>query len=111
MNLPFDDILRFWNDFTAWNPPQVVMFTMVGLGLLSAWMMSQRTAAPPMVFGPIAFIVLTFSAMLTNYAARGFVMVGTSEMQRTLLLTLLGHTVAAVLLLSFFKISEKNAVR
>jgi hypothetical protein len=111
MDMSFNDIWRFWHDFTQWNPPEVVMFTMVGLGFLSSWMMSQKTAAPPMIFGPIAFIVLTFSAMLVNYGARGIIMMGTSEMQRTLFLTLLGHTVAALLLLSFFKIGEKNANR
>jgi hypothetical protein len=111
MDITIDSALRFWNEFTSWSPPVVVMYTMLGLGVLSAWLMTRFVAAAPLFAGPISFIVLTFSAMLANFTFRGFAMMGTTEIQKAIVFTVLGHTIAGLLLLAVFKVAGKSGVR
>jgi hypothetical protein len=106
-----DMAFRFWNDFSSWHPPDVILFTVLGFGVLSAWVLTKFVSAAPLFAGPISFIVLTFAAMISNFAARSEVMMGTSEIQKALLFTLAGHAVAGVILLAVFKVSEKGGSR
>lgn len=103
-----DIAFRFWNEFSTWSPPQVVMYTILGFGVLSAWVMTRFVAAPPLFAGPISFIVLTFAAMVSNFSARGYVMMGTTDLQKALLFTTVGHAVAGLILLMIFRASEKR---
>ena len=104
-----DSALRFWNEFSSWSPPMMIMYTIVGFGVLSAWVMTRFVAAAPLFAGPISFIVLTFAAMFANFTFRSTPMMGTSELQKALLFTTLGHAVAGVILLAIFKVGEKRA--
>jgi hypothetical protein len=104
-----DIAFRFWNEFSSWTPPNLVLYTILGFGILSAWIMTRFVAAPPMFAGPISFITLTFAAMVSNFAARGHVMMGTSDLQKALLFTVVGHAVAGLILLALFKVGEKGA--
>lgn len=104
-----DLAFRFWNEFTSWSPPTIVLYTILGLGVLSAWIMTHFVEAPPMFAGPISFILLTFSAMVSNFALRGFVMMGITDLQKALILTTVGQAVAGFILLLVFRASEKRA--
>jgi hypothetical protein len=101
--------MRFWSEFTTWTPPQVVLYTILGFGVLSAWIMTRFAAAAPLFVGPVSFITLTFAAMVSNFAARGHTMMGTTDLQKALLFTTLGHAIAGVILLGLFKASKKGA--
>jgi hypothetical protein len=100
--------LRFWSEFTTWTPPQVVLYTILGFGVLSAWIMTRFAAAAPLFVGPISFIILTFAAMVSNFAARGQAMMGTTDLQKALLFTTVGHAVGGLILLALFKVSVKG---
>jgi hypothetical protein len=104
-----DTALRFWNDFSSWTPPTLVMYTMLGFGVLSSWVMTRFVAAAPLFAGPISFMVLTFAAMLCNFSFRGVPMMGTSDLQKALLFTTVGHAIAGLILLAVFKVGEKRA--
>jgi hypothetical protein len=111
MDFDINSAFRLWNDFTSWNAPVVVMNTILSFGILSAWIMTRFVAAPPLFAGPICFIALSFAAMFSNFMARGVGMMGVSDLQRALLFTVVGHAVAAILLLAIFKVGEKGASR
>jgi hypothetical protein len=111
MNEIYNDGIRFWGDFTSWSPPDLVLYTILGFGVLSSWIMTRYVAAPPLFAGPISFMILTFSAMLSNFAARAHTMMGTSDLQKALMFTVLGHAVAGIILLCLFKVGEKRASR
>jgi hypothetical protein len=104
----FSTFVKFWSDFSAWNPPQLVLYTILSFGILSAWLMTRVVSAAPLFAGPICFIILTVAAMLSNFSFREIGMMGTSEIQKALIFTVLGHAVAGVLLLALFKVSAKG---
>ncbi len=108
MNDFIDIALRYWHDFAVWNPPQMVLYTIWGFGVLSAWVITRFVAFPPLFAGPISFIVLTFAAMVSNFSARGYVMMGANDLQKALLFTVIGHAVAGVILLSVFRVGHRN---
>jgi hypothetical protein len=108
MENALDTFIRFWSDFSAWNPPNLTLYTIVSFGLLSAWMMTRIVAAAPLFAGPVSFIILTSAAMISNFSFREVGMMGTSEIQKALIFTVLGHAVAGVLLLAIFKVSQKG---
>jgi hypothetical protein len=103
--------LRFWNEFSSWSPPRTVLYTIVAFGILSSWIMTRFVSAAPLFAAPIVFIVLSFAAMVSNFVARTYVMMGTTDLQKALLFTCLGHALAGVVLLALFKVSEKGAGR
>jgi hypothetical protein len=86
-----DISLRFWADFSAWHPPLVVWYTMLGFGAMSAWTISRFISAPPLVAGPVSFLILTYAAMIANFASRSHIMMGTTEFEKTLCYTVLAH--------------------
>jgi hypothetical protein len=98
-------------EFTRWTPPQMVLYTMLGMGALSAWVVARFAAAPPMFSGPISFIVLTFAAAVSNFLGRSVIMLGTSEVQKAMMFTVIGHALFAVLLLAIFKVGEGRGNR
>jgi hypothetical protein len=106
---PYIDIaMRFWSEFSTWTPTSIVLYTMLGFGVLSAWIMTRVVAAAPLFAGPISFMILTFAAMVSNFAARSQVMMGTSELQKAIIFTALGHAVAGLILIVIFKTSAKR---
>lgn len=108
MENALDTFVRFWSDFSAWNPHYLTLYTIIFFGVLSTWIMTRIVAAAPLFAGPICFIILTVAAMLTNFSFREVGMMGTSEIQKALIFTLLGHAVAGVLLLAIFKAGAKG---
>jgi hypothetical protein len=102
-----DLAFRYWNDFSTWSPPGLTLHIIIGFSVLSAWIMTRIVAAPPLFAGPICFMILTFAAMVSNFAARSQMMMGTSELQKTLLFTVVGHAIAGVILLAIFKVGVK----
>jgi hypothetical protein len=107
----FDLVSRFIIDFSVWNTPPITLYTIMFFGVLSSWLMTRVVAASPLFAGPICFMILTFAAMLSNFSSRGISMMGTSEIQKTLIFTVLGHAVAGVVLLAIFKVAEKGVKR
>jgi hypothetical protein len=99
-----DIAARFWTDFLSWNPPQLTLYSILGFGVLSSWIMTRFAAKPPLFVGPISFMTLSFAAMMSNFAGRSFVMMGTSEVQKALLFTVIGHSVAGIILLAIFRV-------
>ncbi len=106
----FEIATRFWNDFSSWTPTTIQLYTMVGFGVLSAWMMTRVVAAAPLFAGPISFMILTFAAMISNFSTRSYVMMGTTELQKAIVFTAVGHAVAGLILLVIFKASAKRGV-
>lgn len=104
-----DTAMRFWNEFSSWTPPHVVLYTTLGFGVLSSWIITRFVAAAPLFAGPISFIALTFAAMISNFSFRAYGMMGTSELQKAVLFTTVGHVVAGLLLLAIFRVGAKQA--
>jgi hypothetical protein len=109
MENALDTFVRFWSDFNAWNPPYLTLYTIISFGVLSAWFMTRIVSAAPLFAGPVSFVTLTIAAMLSNFSFREVSMMGTSEIQKALIFTLLGHAIAGVLLLAFFKVGARGA--
>jgi hypothetical protein len=103
-------ITQFFAEFVAWNPPSMVLAVIVGFSILSAAMMTRFVAAAPLFSGPVSFIVLSQCAVFANFIGRSQTMMGTSDVDKTLLYTLLGQAPACLLLLVAFKANAK-AVR
>jgi hypothetical protein len=108
MENALDTFFKFWSDFNSWNPSHLTLYTIVGFGLLASWIMTRIVAAAPLFAGPICFIILTVAALISNFAFRSVGMMGTSEIQKALIFTVLGHAVAGVVLLAIFKVGVKN---
>jgi hypothetical protein len=108
MNDFIDFTFHFWNDFSAWNPPEIALYTILCFSILSAWIITRFVMASPLFVGPISFIALTFGAMLANFVARSQVLMGTNDLQKALLFTVAGHAVAAIILLATFKVGHKS---
>ncbi len=108
----FTDVaFRFWNDFVAWNPPNLVLYTMLCVGALSAWIITRFVVAPPLIAGPVSFIALTFAAMVSNFSGRSQSMMGVSDIQKVVFFTVIGHTVAGIILLAIFRVGGKKFAR
>lgn len=108
MDTYLDSASRFFTDFMSWNPPNFTLYTVLGFGLLSSWIMTRVVAAAPLFAGPVSFIILSAFAIFSNFAFREVGLMGTSEIQKALVFTVLGHAVAGVLLLAVFKVGEKG---
>ncbi len=104
-----DLALRFLNEFSTWSPPKLTLYTIVAFSAVSSWVLSRVVAAPPLFLVPVAFIILTISGMLSNFSSRGIALMGTGEIQRALIFTVIGHAVACVILLAVFKAGEKSS--
>jgi hypothetical protein len=87
------------------------MYTMLVVGALSAWIITRFVVAPPLIAGPVSFIALTFAAMVSNFSGRSQVLMGISDMQKAVIFTVIGHTVAGILLLSIFRVAGKKFAR
>ena len=107
----FDATMRFWADFNAWHPPVLVWYAILSFGAMSAWTLTRFVSAPPMIAGPVCFAVLTFSAMVSNFASRSQVLMGTSELEKTLAYTVLGHAIAAIILLAVFRVTHRSVAK
>ncbi len=103
-----DTAFHFWTDFISWNPPEMVMYTMLAVGALSAWIITRFVLAPPMFAGPISFIALTFAAMVSNFAGRSQAIMGISDVQKAILYTVIGHAIAGIILLATFRVGGKK---
>jgi hypothetical protein len=101
-----DSAARFWNDFSVWNPPELVTFIVFGFGILAAWILSRRIAAPPLFSGPISFMILVFAGLMSNFSSRGIAMMGTSDIQRVMVFTVIGHVIASIIILGLFRVSS-----
>jgi hypothetical protein len=108
MENAFDVVMRFLGDFSSWNPPKMTLYTILAFGALSSFIMTRVVAAAPLFAGPVSFMILTFAALFSNFSFRGISMMGTTEIQKTLIFTVIGHAVAGVLLLAIFKVGEKG---
>jgi hypothetical protein len=106
-----DITLRFWADFSAWHPTLVVWYTMLGFGGMSAWTITRFISAPPLLAGPVSFLILTYAAMIANFASRSQIMMGTSEFEKTLCFTVLAHAFAALIILAIFRVSQKTVAK
>ena len=100
----FSIAARFWSDFTSWNLPDMTLYAILGFGIVSSWIMTRFAAAPPLFVGPISFMTLTFAAMIGNFMGRSVVMMGTSDVQKALVFTVIGHSIAGVMLLAILRV-------
>jgi hypothetical protein len=109
MEQSYTDIaLRFWSDFSAWRPPHVVSYTILSFGMLSSWIITRFVATAPMLAAPICFLILTVCAMITNFAAKGVIVFGASDLQKALIFTVIGQGLAGFALLAAFNFSGKG---
>lgn len=100
--------LTAWRDFQTWTPPTSMFYPMLALSLGCAFIISMFTAAPRLFSVPIGFMILMFSATLSNFLARGVFLSGITELQKTMMFTILGNCVACIIILAFFKVSERR---
>jgi hypothetical protein len=104
----FNLALRFVTEFQAWNPPKLVLAIVAGFSGLSAWVMTRYITAAPMFVAPICFMILAVSALFANFAARNHVMMGTTEIQKILLYTVVAQALACLVLLASFRSSLRS---
>jgi hypothetical protein len=100
--------LTTWRDFQQWTPPTSLFYPMLALSLACAFIISMFTAAPRLFTVPIGFMILMFSATLSNFLARGLFLSGITELQKTMMFTILGNSIACIVILAFFKVSERR---
>jgi hypothetical protein len=104
----FSTVTRFWTDFVSWHPPQMTFYTIIGFSVLAAWIMTRFAARPPLFVGPLSFLMLAFAGTISNFAGRSVVMMGTSDIQKALLFTVIGQSLPSILLLALFKASANT---
>ena len=104
----FNAALVAWHDFQSWSPPILMFYPMLALSFACAFIVSIFTAAPRLFTVPIGFMILMFAATLSNFLARGLFLSGITELQKTLMFTIAGNCVAALILLALFKVSERK---
>jgi hypothetical protein len=102
---------HFWSEFISWNPPDLTMRIMLLIGALSAWVITRFVVAPPLMVAPVSFIALTFAAMISNFTGRSHMVMGISDLQRAIICTVIGHAVAAIVLLAIFRVGGKKFAR
>jgi hypothetical protein len=100
--------LKTWSEFQSWTPPTTMFYPMLALSLGCAFIVSMFTAAPRLFTVPIGFMILMFSATLSNFLARGLFISGITELQKTLLFSILGNSIACIVVLALFKVSDRR---
>ena len=101
-------VLTTWRDFQSWTPPTLMLYPMLALSLICAFIVSLFTAAPRLIAVPIGFIVLMFAATLSNFLARNLFLSGITELQKTMMFTILGDSIACIVILALFKVNERR---
>jgi hypothetical protein len=104
----FNMALAGWREFQDWSPSTFVLYPMLALSLICAVIVSMFTAASRMFTIPIGFIVLVFAANLSNFLGRNMFLSGVTDLQKTMIFTILGNCIAAFIVLAFFKVSERR---
>lgn len=103
-----DVIMKGWRDFQDWSPITTTLYIMLALSLGCAVLVSVFTAASKLFTIPIGFMVLLFAANLSNFLVRGVFISGMTDVQKTIIFSIVGNCVAALLLLAVFKVSERR---
>ena len=103
-----DMALKGWRDFQDWSPISTSLYIMLALSLGCAMLVSTFTAASKLFTIPIGFMVLLFASNLANFLARNYFISGISDIQKTIIFSVAGSSVAAILLLAVFKVSERR---
>jgi hypothetical protein len=100
--------LTTWRDFQAWSPPTSMLYTMLALSLGCAFIISVFTAAARLFTVPISFMVLMFASTFSNFLGRSIFVSGVTELQKTIVFTILGCSIASIAVLAMFKVSERK---
>lgn len=100
--------LATWRDFQTWSPPTNMYYPMLALSLGCAFIISIFTAAPRLFSVPIGFMILMFASTFSNFLARNLFISGLTDLQKTIMFTILGNSIAAIFVLALFKASEKR---
>jgi hypothetical protein len=100
--------LAGWREFQDWSPSTSILYPMLALSLICAVIVSMFTAASRLFTIPIGFMVLVFAANLSNFLGRDLFLSGITDLQKTMIFTILGNCVAALIVLAFFKVSERR---
>ncbi len=101
-------VLATWRDFQSWSPPSMMFYPMLAVCIACAFILSMFTATARMFSVPISFMILMFAATLSNFLARGLFISGITDFQKTLIFTVLGNSVASLIILAFFKVGERR---
>lgn len=96
----------WWHAFSTWHPPKLLLHAVIAFSLASAWIVTHFTNGSKMFSMPISFFLLFFVAMVSNFAFRDFRLHDMQELQKIMVLTLAGHSLAVVALLYMFKVNE-----
>jgi hypothetical protein len=100
--------LTTWRDFQAWSPPTSMLYPMLALSLGCAFIISIFTAAARLFTVPIGFMILMFASTFSNFLARDVFISGITELQKTIMFTVLGCSIASIVVLALFKVSERR---
>ncbi len=100
--------LKTWSDFQSWTPPINMFYAMIALSLGCAFIISIFTAAPRLFTVPAGFILLMFASTLSNFLARDVFIGGLTELQKTIMFSIIGNCIAAIVLLALFKANVKR---
>jgi hypothetical protein len=96
-------ILTTWRDFQSWSPPTLMFYPILALSLGCAFIISFFTTAARLFTVPVGFIILFFAATFSNFLARNVFISGITELQKTIMFTVLGCSFASILVLALFK--------
>ena len=102
-----DPVVKVWTSYNEWHPPLMMLYAIVGMSMASALVVWRVTGAMGLIAIPTGFVLLYYTAMVTNFAGMSFPLAGIGYFERALIFSTVGHFVGGVLLLGFFKVADR----
>lgn len=96
-----------WTHFHAWHPGSQVVYTMVVISVLSAILITRMTGAAALIAIPASFVLLYYSAMVSNFAALSIPMVAVGAVEKALIFSVIGHFIGGMLVLGVFRVTDR----
>ncbi len=96
-----------WTHFHAWHPGSQVVYTMVAISALSAILITRMTGAAALIAIPASFVILYYSAMVSNFAALSIPMVAIGTIEKAMIFSVIGHFIGGMLVLGFFRVADR----
>ena len=103
----FAMISTLWTNFHAWHPAYMVLYTIVGMSLVAAILLSRIIGKTSLITVPSSFVILFYSALLLNFGGLSIPMTETSEIQKAMIFSVLGHFMGGVMVLGIFKAASR----
>ena len=103
-----NSVATTWSEFQSWVPPTSMLYPMLALSIVCAFIISFFTSTARLFAVPVGFMILMFASTFSNFLGRDVFVGGITELQKTIVLTILGNCIAAIIVLAIFRASDRK---